>query len=206
MNTKLILLTAALLTCQPALANDGRGHGGRDLRHGAEYGRHNGDDHGRHHGDDHGRGRDSQLVWARVTHVSPIYDMVETRVPYEECRTAYGERGRADSATPAIVGAIAGAALGNGIGHNKTNKTIGAVAGGLLGASIGHDIGQNMNPGRGYQEAYQVCDTRYRVEHHREITGYHVSYRYDGHRYTTRTHHHPGNRMQVWVHIEPARH
>ncbi len=171
MKASLMMLLAATLSAQPALADDDDHH----HRH----------RHHQRHCDDH---------WGRVTEVIPIYEEVEVREPYESCDIAYEEEGGGSySATPTIIGGIIGAAIGNGVGHGKRNKQVGAVAGGLLGASIGHDLGGGSGSRR-RSEGYEVCETRYRVSYREELVGYEVHYRHHGRHYLSRSRHHPGDR------------
>lgn len=176
-------LTLAIFLAQSAVADDDR----RSYR----------DAH-------HSRGGAHQ-DYARVTQVQPLYELSSRRIPETSCHIeTYRETAPAKSHTGTIVGGIIGAAIGNELGHKKRNKQVGAVAGGLLGASIGRDISrrnQEQEPRYGDRE---VCETHYRTESVRQLTGYQVSYKYRGRHYQTRTDHHPGERIPVQVMVRPA--
>ncbi len=162
---------------------------------------------------------------AKVTQAEAIFETVERRVPREECwnekieyapEPRYGRHySRRQSSTPLILGALIGGALGNELGHSKKNKQVGAVAGAILGGSIGRDVGRQRNRERGhdgyqdqsYDVAYrteQRCKTYYDIETEERLTGYQVSYLYNGHEYQTITDQHPGKRLRVRVGVRPA--
>lgn len=161
--------------------------------------------------------------YANVTDVQPVYETVVKTVPVERCwnervkpdyHRAHGHHRRNNSATPALLGAIIGGALGNELGHRKRNKQFGVAIGGILGASIGQDIGRQQAAERGhYGEArhsanhYRVVE-RCGVEHERyeeqELVGYEVSYRYRGNHYSTVTDNHPGDKLKVHINVLPV--
>lgn len=162
---------------------------------------HRGNGHHKHHKD---------YDYARVVHVEPIYQRVERSIPRESCwteRVAYEQphRYRNDSYTDELIGGLIGGAIGNAVGHNKTNKKVQAVIGAAIGASIAHDI--NRPRGGGYNVSYrdeQRCAVTHDVEYHEQVSGYHVTYRYHGQEYQTRTHRHPGKRIKVRVDVTPV--
>ena len=149
-------------------------------------------------------------AYAKVTSVAPVYQTFEHQVPREHC---WNERvevvshyGR-PSATPALVGALVGGALGNELGHHKSNKQVGVVVGALLGSSIGKDIQRRNDYHRTANVNYetrQFCETRYDSKLERQLTGYEVNYRYQGHDYQTLTESHPGDRLRIRVGVTPA--
>lgn len=176
-------LTLALLLAQGAVADDDR----------------------RSYRDSHYSRGGAHQDYARVTHVQPIYEHSSRRIPETSCHIeSYRESGSSNSHTSTILGGIIGAAIGNELGHKKRNKQVGAVAGGLLGASIGRDVNRrNQDREPRYQER-EVCETHYRTENVRQLSGYQVSYKYRGRHYQTRTEHHPGERIPVQVAVRPA--
>ena len=148
------------------------------------------------------RGHSNQ-TYARVTHVEPIYQQTSYREPVQEC---YEERvtSRSNgSRTNTIIGGLLGGALGNELGHNRRNKKVGTLAGAVLGASIANDLSRNKGRDRVHYE--QRCDTRYNTNYRQEITGYQVSYRYDGQTYQTQTDQHPGKRIPVSINVHPVK-
>ncbi len=170
--------------------------------------------------------RDNSFVdFAKVTQVEPVFETIEHRVPREECwneQVAYTPEPdyyhpphRDRSATPVILGALIGGALGNELGHHKRNKQVGAVAGAILGGSIGADIRRQQHrevyrqhrDDAGYDVAYRTekrCKTYYDIETEQRVTGYDVSYRYQGHDYSTWMARDPGKRLRVQVAVQPA--
>jgi uncharacterized protein YcfJ len=133
--------------------------------------------------------------YAKVNSVTPIYETIEHRVP-RQCNYRQSSDNHRRSATPAILGGIIGAALGNELGHNKSNKRVGAVAGGILGASIGSDIGSR-------HRAPRECN-QYDIEYEERVVGYDVSYRYRGNNYLTTTREYPGKKIQLKLRFEPV--
>jgi uncharacterized protein YcfJ len=140
---------------------------------------------------------------ARVVNIKPIYETVSYSEPYEECR--YEERTirrHRDSNTALILGSLIGGAIGNELGHNKTNKRVGTVAGAILGGSIAKDIHRNKNRYRQVRNE-KVCITAYEISYKEEVTGYDVAYEYHGVTYYTTTDEHPGKRIRVAVNVRP---
>lgn len=133
--------------------------------------------------------------YAKVNSVTPIYETIEHRVP-RECHYRQSSDNHRRSATPAILGGIIGAALGNELGHHKSNKRVGAVAGGILGASIGADIGKRNNN-------HRECN-QYDIEYEERVVAYDVGYRYKGKNYHTTTRQHPGKKIQLKLRFEPV--
>lgn len=155
--------------------------------------------------DSHYSSAGSHRDYAKVTHVQPLYERGSRRIPETHCHIeTYRESGSASSHTGTILGGIIGAAIGNELGHKKRNKQVGAVAGGLLGASIGRDVSRRNQRGEPRYQEREVCETHYRTENVRQLTGYQVSYKYRGRHYQTRTEQHPGDRIPVNLVVRPA--
>ena len=151
--------------------------------------------------------------YARVVDVDPITKTVRVSQPREECwqeEVIHREPARHHqaSSTGTILGGIVGAAIGNRLGHGKTNKKVGAVAGAVLGASIGHDMSRRAHasstPARSYKTTEERCEIVRDYYEQEKITGYHVTYRYHGEVYETRTKVHPGKRIKLRVNISPV--
>ena len=146
---------------------------------------------------------------ARVIDSTPIYHVVETSSPRDECweeEVARTERhyGR-QSATPGILGAVIGGALGNAVGHHKRNRQVGTVVGAILGGSIGTDIGRNRNARSDtYYETVEQCRTVYINEQEEKLVGYDVRYSYNGSQHTVRMSEDPGSTVRVRVDVEPV--
>ncbi|UTW03197.1 glycine zipper 2TM domain-containing protein [Amphritea atlantica] len=148
--------------------------------------------------------------FARVTHVEPIVVQTQRRIPRRECwdedvryETQSHQR---KSYTGPILGGIIGGAIGNELGAGQDNKKVGAVVGAVLGASIGNDISRNSHH-RGNNIEYRTetrCNVQHDVEYYERVTGYKVTYRYNGRTYKTRMDHEPGKRIPVRVTVSPV--
>ncbi len=147
---------------------------------------------------------------ARVIRAEPIYQRVSVKQPVEYCELQQvAERPRRDgSATAPVLGAIIGGAIGNAVGSGKSNKRVGAAAGAVLGGAIGYDMSRqgrsSRHPGAVTYRTQEVCSVRHEVRQERRITGYDVTYRYQGRTYVTRTDRHPGDRIPVRVDVRPV--
>jgi len=148
---------------------------------------------------------ESHIDYAKVTHVSPIYETISIREPHRECHLEERivHRKNHQSATPKIIGALIGGAIGNELGHNKSNKRVGAVAGAILGGSIANDLSHKKHSGS-YTKTEKVCHVSHTVRHKKEVTGYDVSYKYRGRDYSTVMDTHPGERIRVAVDVSPV--
>lgn len=148
-----------------------------------------------------------KVHYAQVIDARPVYQSQRHEVPEQVCHyqtVAYREADGPRSYTGTIVGGLLGAAAGHELGNSKRNKDVGALAGGLLGASIGRDLSnRNAHTTTRYRDE-PVCQTRYRTDYSQHITGYNVTYQYQGRVYQTHTRHHPGNRIPVDVQVRPA--
>ncbi|VUD53196.1 hypothetical protein TDB9533_01786 [Thalassocella blandensis] len=146
--------------------------------------------------------------YARVTHVSPVYEQVEHRVPREECwmETVEVNQPRNNHAAGTIVGGVLGGAVGHAVGHGHKNRKVSTALGAIVGMSIGNQVSQRHQDRHAsvrYEE-FQRCETRYTTEYSERLAGYDVSYQYLGQRYTTRMQHDPGDRIRVAVNVRPV--
>jgi uncharacterized protein YcfJ len=148
---------------------------------------------------------ESHTDYAKVTRVEPIYETVSVREPHEECHIEKRviPRKTHSSATPKIIGALIGGAIGNELGHNKSNKRVGAVAGAILGGSIANDLSRKNRHHEYRTVREKVCHVSHTVKYEKEITGYDVNYKYRGRHYSTVTGSHPGERIRVAVDVSP---
>ncbi|MDO6565302.1 glycine zipper 2TM domain-containing protein [Amphritea sp. 1_MG-2023] len=157
----------------------------------------------RYKGDQHHR------EYAQVIKVKPIVVQTERRTPRRECweeEVRYETpRHQRKSYTSPILGGIIGGAIGNELGAGGDNKKVGAVVGAVLGASIGNDLSHNRQ--REHNVNYRTetrCQVQHDVEYYERVTGYRVTYRYNGRTYHTRMDHHPGKRIPVRVNVSPV--
>ena len=146
---------------------------------------------------------------AQVIKSTPIYHVVETSTPKQQCweeqvqRHSRGYDGYRSN-TPGILGAVVGGAIGNAVGHNTVNERVGAVVGAILGGSIGRDIAHNSNPPPVYTDTVERCRTVYDTSQEEKLVGYDVLYSYNGQEYTVRMPQDPGATVRVRVSVEPV--
>lgn len=162
----------------------------------------------------------SEYDYADVVNVDPIIRRVRISAPHRECwnetryeNVSYSRVRRTEpyrgAAGSMILGGIIGAAVGNQIGSGDGRRAA-TVAGAIIGSAVGHDAAERRDRARyadRYYESrpYQVerCDVRYDHNYEERVEGYHVSYVYHGHEYTTRLPYDPGRRIRVRVNVEP---
>lgn len=141
---------------------------------------------------------------ARVQSAEPQYENVQ--VPRQECTSQWVT----DAPRPAagngyggaIIGGVAGGILGNqvGKGHGREAAT---AAGAVIGALAGDRIASNNQP-QVEQAQREVRSCRTINELQTRLTGYRVTYAYNGHQYTTFTRDQPGSTLPVRVSVTPA--
>lgn len=151
-------------------------------------------------------------AYADVLNVDPIITRVQRPVQRDQCwrePVTYREPVRTASTrgdrAPAVLGAIVGGVLGNQFGHGR-GRDAATAAGALLGY---HAVRDSQ---RGYQQAgyrevtryEQRCATQTEYFEDEQVTGYDVTYRYQGRVYHTVTDYHPGERLRVEVDVRPA--
>jgi uncharacterized protein YcfJ len=140
-------------------------------------------------------------TYARVISATPIQQTINR--PTQQCWTE-----QVQSLEPvrhdyggAIFGTIVGGVIGSGIGKGRGNK-VATAAGAAAGAVIGDRIANKDATPRAVNTAVQRCET---VNHYEtRITGYRVTYEYNGYRFTTKMPHHPGNQVRVNVAVTPV--
>lgn len=103
-----------------------------------------------------------------------------------------------------VIGAVIGSQVGGGSARYATSA-IGSMVGGVAGREVYEQSRRQQVRGPG---TVRVCDPvpadgRYYPANDRAVTAYDVTYEYAGRRYTTRTDHHPGDRIRVRVDVRP---
>jgi uncharacterized protein YcfJ len=154
--------------------------------------------------------------WAEVVGAQPVYQQVAVNVPQQQCwnqqvpvTTSYyteGDYRPKENLTGILVGGLIGAAVGNHLGHGAGNRKVGAVAGGLLGASVANDVGRNNSMRQQSQTQWvnqQQCQTVSQMQYQQQLTGYRVSYLFNGRVLTAMMDRDPGPQVQVWVDVRP---
>jgi uncharacterized protein YcfJ len=137
---------------------------------------------------------------AHVLHVVPQTEQVNQ--PQQECHTEYVQvqQQQDRSVGGAIIGGIAGGLLGHTVGRGNGN-TVATAAGAVTGALVG-DRMENNNAGTNVsQQAVQRCHT---VDHYiTRVSGYAVTYEYQGHEYTSVLPRDPGEKLHLYVSVIP---
>ncbi|MBB3168664.1 glycine zipper 2TM domain-containing protein [Simiduia aestuariiviva] len=151
-------------------------------------------------------GHNERQDYAKVVSATPIYEQVSYTRPQRECWTetvAYEREHRASSksATPMLLGAVIGGAIGHAVGKN--DRRSGTAIGAVLGGSIGNDIGKSRSHTTVDYRDEERCETRQVREYEDRLTGYDVTYRYHGETYRTRMDRDPGKRLRVAVSVKP---
>jgi len=125
----------------------------------------------------------------------------------------YGQARREDNGrmVATVIGGIAGAVLGSKVGDGS-GRYVGTAVGSMVGGMAGRGI---YDANRRERDAYvSVCepdpyrsndmggyDAYGRDIRDRTVERYDVTYEYAGRQYTTRTSHHPGDRIRVRVDV-----
>ncbi|MBI5277471.1 MAG: glycine zipper 2TM domain-containing protein [Burkholderiales bacterium] len=143
---------------------------------------------------------------ARVSAVEPQYETVQ--LPREECGSQWVTEQRAvPSNNPSYggmaIGAIAGGILGNQVGKGS-GKDAATAAGVVAGAMVGNQLGRNNSPDtqvQSEQREVRTCRTVYDTQ--QRVTGYRVTYEYQGNQYTTVMPQQPGRTLNVRVTVTP---
>ena len=150
--------------------------------------------------------------YAEVVRVEPIINVVNQPVYRDECweePVTYREPERyvrqRGPAAPAVVGGIIGGVLGNQFGHGR-GRHAATAAGAMLGYSMVRDAqsyGGGYEGGREYTRYERRCAQRADYQRDEHITGYDVTYRYQGRLYQTVTDYPPGQSLRVRVDVSP---
>lgn len=149
-------------------------------------------------------GHNERQDFAKVVSATPIYEQVAYNRPQQECwveTVAYERDSRSKSATPMLLGAVIGGAIGHAIGKN--DRRSGTAIGAVLGGSIGHDVGKNGGRKQVEYRDEERCETRNVKQYEERLMGYDVTYRYHNNTYTTRMDRDPGKRIKVAVSVTP---
>lgn len=139
--------------------------------------------------------------WADVLRVDPVYGVVQTSVPYQQCyNQPVIQQDRGNSTVGTILGAVVGGVLGSTIGKGDGRRAatvVGAVAGGAVGNGV-------SDHGGSYETTQTNCRMVNTTENQQQIVGYDVEYRYRGEIWESRMNYDPGERLRVRVSVTPA--
>lgn len=149
---------------------------------------------------------ESYIINVPVVDVRPMIEIVEVSTPREVCRDErvehYVDDGPRGPKTSTIVGTVVGAAIGNNIVEGKDRESA-RIAGALLGGAIGRNIGHRNAHKRKVVSYERRCEIEHVSHEEERISGYRVSYRYDGRTFVTRTRTDPGDTLRLRVSVAP---
>lgn len=131
-----------------------------------------------------------------VISVTPIVQQV--MVPRRVCNDEAVTVQRQPSGAGALIGAIAGGAMGNAIGAGSGRAAATAI-GVIGGAAVGNSIESDGQSSR--VQTVRRCITEHAYED--RTGGYNVVYEYAGRQYTTQMRQDPGRYVQVQVQATP---
>ena len=94
-------------------------------------------------------------------------------------------------------------AIGNAVGHNKSNQRVGTVVGAVIGASVARDISYSNRSREVRYETVKRCETVYDNYLEDRLVGYDVVYSYNNQEHRVRTQRDPGATIRVRVNVEP---
>jgi len=140
--------------------------------------------------------------YAKVIFVKPIYRTIQIQQPRLDCQH---QNPRHSSVTVVhqhsperiIMGGVLGGIIGHGLG-NAYNRDVTTLAGVVIGSAIAHDV-STINYSSQHHPAVpqSYCRERVSIIEQRKLVGYKVKYKYRGNVFTTRTHYHPGKRIEI---------
>lgn len=153
-----------------------------------------------------GYGSESYVINAPVVDVNPMIEIVEVSTPSEICWNErvehYVDDGPRGPKTSTIVGTVLGAAIGNNIAKGSDRKSA-RVAGALVGGAIGRDIGHRNAHKRKVVSNERRCEIEHVTHEEERISGYRVTYQYNGRTFVTRTETDPGDTLRLRVSVAP---
>lgn len=140
------------------------------------------------------------IVLTDTARVIDVQDLI-TQIPQQQCsqNAPINNNQGGRSSGGSIIGGIAGALLGSQVGQGN-GKVAAAAVGGIVGALSGDRL-DNQNSGYN-QSSYgssNSCVTRYVTQ----VTGYLVTFDYNGRQGQKRMSYHPGQTVRVTITVEP---
>ena len=166
----------------------------------------------------------SYYVMAPVITTEPIVSRITTEHPVRTCVDDPGYRSdRGDRAEshyrreweperggfiPGLIGGLVGGIIGNQFGGGNGRKAM-TIIGALAGSSIARNAATERRTSRNYYTRHdsrprQICETRYQTGVSERITGYDVTYEYNGQQFSKRVAEDPGAQVQVRVELATA--
>ncbi len=141
---------------------------------------------------------------ARVVSSTPVYENVND--PKHECwdeKVGYETVGRDRTYGGTVLGTIVGGILGNQIGRGG-GRTVATAVGAATGAVIGNNTDRDARDPGGYERPVYEQRCRTVDNWSQRLTGYNVTYRYQGHEYNTFMPYDPGRSVTVNVNVSLA--
>lgn len=141
--------------------------------------------------------------WAEVIDAQPVYAYERVPVSREVCWDEEVRHSRSGGGNTAgtVLGGLIGGLAGHQVGSGSGN-TAATVVGTLAGAAVGNQA--SRGPSRDYYSVEERCRVERDYREEERLTGYRVTYLYNGETYTTRTRHDPGAQIRVRVSVSPA--
>lgn len=148
-------------------------------------------------------------VSAPVVDADPIVETRMERTAHEECRPVrhrvvdrYEDRRRQDSdAIPTLVGGLIGGVIGRQFGGGSGRDAM-TVVGALAGAGIANSSHSRRDRSPRY-DTVERCVVTHDIEEVDVVTGWNVTYLYQGHELRRVMQSHPGSHVRVQVQLEP---
>ena len=129
--------------------------------------------------------------YAEVVQGEPIIEIVREPVHREVCREVRSRHQRRSS-TPTILGGLIGGVIGNQFGSGS-GRTAATVAGAAAGAYAGNEHSRRHSEST--DERHCELVTEYRE--YERVSGYRVTYRYDGEVRVAETKERPGDYLKL---------
>ena len=133
----------------------------------------------------------AQQEMARVVSSTPIIQQVP--VTRQVCQDEAVTRGGQKSGAGALMGTLAGGALGNAVGEGS-GKAVATMLGLVGGALLGNSIEGNAPP-----ETQMVRRCQPQTVYENQISAYHVVYEFGGKQYSAQMPTDPGQYLQLQI-------
>lgn len=152
-------------------------------------------------------GGDTYYIEAPVVDVEPMVRHVRVSEPREVCRDQQVhrvERGHGrNGPTGAIVGAIVGGAIGNNVADGDDRQTA-RLAGAVLGGTLGYNVSKKRGHDRRMVTNERRCDVEHVSRTEERVSGYRVTYLYEGRERVIQRDRHPGDTIRLRVSVQPT--
>ncbi len=142
---------------------------------------------------------------AQVMSSTPVYESVNKpqRECWEEQVSTSEVRSDGRSYGGAIIGGLVGGLLGNQVGKGN-GRSVATAVGAATGAIVGDNIDNDGHQGRTASQPRTEQRCRNVDNWTRQLTGYNVTYRYQGHDYNAFLPYDPGQTVRVNVNVSLA--